>query len=51
MIHRNIFQLMILLDRCVEHIYMDIFLEIKIVLNDAEKAGNFWFKWVDNVLG
>ena len=26
-----------------------MFLEIKTILNDAIKTGNFWFKWVDDV--
>ena len=37
------------LDRCVERIYMEFFLEITGILNDAEKNGKFWSKWVDNV--
>ena len=37
------------LDRCVEIIYTEMFLEIKTILNDATKTGNFWSKWVDDV--
>ena len=48
MIYWNVFQLIILLNRCVELIYTEIFLEIKIVLNDADKNSKFWSKWVDN---
>ena len=36
------------LDRCVERIYREMFLEIKGILNDAEKIVKFWSKWVDN---
>ena len=48
MIYWNIFQLMTWLDRCVERIYTEFFLEITGILNDAEN-GKFWSKWVDNV--
>ena len=41
MIHWNIFQLMIWLDKCVERIYTEMFLKIKNVLNDALKIVNF----------
>ena len=44
----NIFQLMTWLDRCVERIYTEIFLETKNVLNNAEKTGKFLFKWAEN---
>ena len=37
------------LERRVERIYTEIFLEIKNVLKDAENNGKFWSKWVDNV--
>ena len=37
------------LDRCVEIIYTEMFLEIKTILNDATKTSNFWSKWVDDV--
>ena len=39
---------MTLLNRCLELIYTEMFLEIKIVLNDADKNSKFWSKWVDN---
>ena len=35
--------------RCVERIYTEIFLEIKTILNDATKTGNFEPKGVDGV--
>ena len=37
------------LDRCVERIYTTIFLEIRNDLNNTEKTGKFWSKWVENV--
>ena len=37
------------LDRCVEIIYTEIFLEIKTILNDATKTDIFWSKWVDDI--
>ena len=37
------------LDRCVERIYTETILEIKTILNDAIKTGNFWSKWVDDI--
>ena len=37
------------LDRCVERIYTEMFLEIKTILNNAINTGNFWSKWVENV--
>ena len=33
---------------CRTYLY-GIFLEITGILNDAEKNGKFWSKWVDNV--
>ena len=36
-----IYQLMTWLDRCVERIHTDMFLEIKKILNDAKKLVNF----------
>ena len=36
-------------DRCVERIYTEIFLETKTILNDATKTGKLWSKWVDDV--
>ena len=40
---------MIWLDRCLERIYTEIFLEIKNILNDAENTGKCWSKWVENI--
>ena len=37
MVQWNIYQLMTWLDRCVERIYTEMFLEIKIILNDDIK--------------
>ena len=37
------------LERYVEIIYTEMFLEIKTILNDTTKTGNFWSKWVDDV--
>ena len=37
------------LDRCVERIYTEMFLEIKTILNDATKTSNFWSNWVDDI--
>ena len=48
MIHWNIFQLIIWLNRCVERIYTEMFLEIKDVLNDTEKS-KLCAKWMENV--
>ena len=42
------YQLITWLYRCVERIYIDTFLEIIKILNDAEKTGKFWSKRVDN---
>ena len=41
MIYQNVLQLMTWLDRCVERIYTEMFLEIKNILNDAKKMANF----------
>ena len=37
------------LDRCVERIYTEMFLEIKTILNDVTKISNFWSKWVNDI--
>ena len=49
MVQWNIYQLMTWLDRCVERIYTEMFLEIKTILNDVTKIGNFWSKWVNDI--
>ena len=42
----NIFQLVSWLDRYVQPIYTEMFLEIKI-LNETNITGKFWSKWID----
>ena len=45
----NIFELMTWLDKCVERIHTQIFIEIRNVINKAISTGRYWSKWVDKV--
>ena len=45
----NIYELMIWLDKCVEHIYTQIFIEIRNVINKVISTRRYWYKWVDKV--
>ena len=45
----NIFELMTWLDKCVERIFTQIFIEIRSVINKAISTGRYWSKWVDKV--
>ena len=43
----NIYELMTWLDKCVERIYTQMFIEIRNVINTAISSGKYWSKWVD----
>ena len=45
----NIFELMAWLDKCVERIYTQMFIEIRNVINNAISTERQWSKWVDKV--
>ena len=36
-----------MLDKCIERIYTQIFIEIRYVINNAISTGRYWSKWVD----
>ena len=44
-----IFELISWLDKCVNRIHIDMFIEILNVINDAQSTGRFQSKWVDKV--
>ena len=45
----NIYELMTWLDKCVERIYTQMFIEIRNVINKAISSSRYWSKWVDKV--
>ena len=45
----NMFELMSWLDKCVERIFTQIFIEIRNVINNAISTGIYWSKRVDKV--
>ena len=49
MVQWHIYQLMTWLDRCVERVYTEMFLEIKKFSMMQKKTNKFWSKWVDDV--
>ena len=49
MITWNIYELMTWVDKCVERIYSQMFIEIRNVINKAIPSGRYWSTWVDKV--
>ena len=45
----NIFESMTWLDKCVERIHTQMFIEIRNVINKVISTGRYWYKWVDKV--
>ena len=37
------------LDKCVDRIHIQIFIEFRNVINDAESSDRYWSKWIDKV--
>ena len=37
------------LDKCVERIFTQMFIEIRSVINKAISTGRYWSKWIDKV--
>ena len=45
----NIYELMTQLDKCVDRIYTQIFIEIRNIINNTISTVRYWSKWVDKV--
>ena len=45
----NIYELMIWLDKYVERVYTQMFIEMRNDINTAISSGIYWYKWVEKV--
>ena len=45
----NIYELLIWLDKCVDRIHTQIFIEIRNVINDTVSSSRYWSNCVDKV--